>query len=202
MPPNLAFKPPKIPFAGAIVPKTVDALESGAAIFAAPHGTPYRGIDNRPHAKTADALRKAINGDAGWHGHWDFDLGAPLLGEGAYRLADLGDLPTRPQSGVHNRSLIEQAARAILARNAVPVMIGGDDSTPIPFIRAFEAHAPLTVVQIDAHIDWRDRRRGETLGFSNTMRRTSEMPHVGRIDEAYGDRNLICTCPPMEQYST
>ncbi|HET9846634.1 MAG TPA: aminomethyl-transferring glycine dehydrogenase [Nitrospira sp.] len=27
-------------------------------------------------------------------------------------------------------------------------------------------------------------------------------PHVGRIDEAYGDRNLICTCPPMEQYST
>ena len=27
-------------------------------------------------------------------------------------------------------------------------------------------------------------------------------PHVGRIDEAYGDRNLICTCPPMEHYST
>jgi glycine dehydrogenase len=27
-------------------------------------------------------------------------------------------------------------------------------------------------------------------------------PHVERIDEAYGDRNLICTCPPMEEYST
>jgi glycine dehydrogenase len=26
-------------------------------------------------------------------------------------------------------------------------------------------------------------------------------PHVGRIEEAYGDRNLICTCPPMEHYS-
>jgi len=25
-------------------------------------------------------------------------------------------------------------------------------------------------------------------------------PHVGRIDEAYGDRHLICTCPPMDQY--
>jgi glycine dehydrogenase len=24
-------------------------------------------------------------------------------------------------------------------------------------------------------------------------------PSVGRIDEAYGDRNLMCTCPPMEQ---
>ncbi|MCB9277103.1 MAG: aminomethyl-transferring glycine dehydrogenase [Lewinellaceae bacterium] len=27
-------------------------------------------------------------------------------------------------------------------------------------------------------------------------------PSVGRIDSAYGDRNLICTCPPMEAYQT
>jgi glycine cleavage system P protein (glycine dehydrogenase) len=27
-------------------------------------------------------------------------------------------------------------------------------------------------------------------------------PQVGRIDEAYGDRNLVCTCPPMEHYTT
>jgi glycine dehydrogenase len=27
-------------------------------------------------------------------------------------------------------------------------------------------------------------------------------PHVSRIDEAYGDRNLMCTCPPIEQYSS
>ncbi|MBK7827702.1 aminomethyl-transferring glycine dehydrogenase [Nannocystis sp.] len=26
-------------------------------------------------------------------------------------------------------------------------------------------------------------------------------PHVGRIDNAYGDRNLVCTCPPMEAYA-
>ncbi len=24
---------------------------------------------------------------------------------------------------------------------------------------------------------------------------------VGRIDQAFGDRNLICTCPPMEAYA-
>ncbi len=23
---------------------------------------------------------------------------------------------------------------------------------------------------------------------------------VGRVDNAYGDRNLVCTCPPMEAY--
>ena len=25
-------------------------------------------------------------------------------------------------------------------------------------------------------------------------------PSVGRIDDTYGDRNLVCTCPPMEEY--
>ncbi len=25
-------------------------------------------------------------------------------------------------------------------------------------------------------------------------------PTVGRIDSAYGDRNLVCTCPPMSEY--
>ncbi len=24
---------------------------------------------------------------------------------------------------------------------------------------------------------------------------------VGRVDDAYGDRNLVCTCPPVESYS-
>ncbi|HSR42178.1 MAG TPA: hypothetical protein VLL48_08405, partial [Longimicrobiales bacterium] len=25
-------------------------------------------------------------------------------------------------------------------------------------------------------------------------------PSVGRVDNAYGDRNLVCACPPMEAY--
>src|SRR5690606_596965 len=25
-------------------------------------------------------------------------------------------------------------------------------------------------------------------------------PSVGRVDNAHGDRNLICTCPPIESY--
>ena len=27
-------------------------------------------------------------------------------------------------------------------------------------------------------------------------------PAVGRIDNPYGDRHLICTCPPMDTYQT
>jgi hypothetical protein len=58
MPFELTFKRPRLPFAGADSPRSIKLLEGGAAIFAAPHGTPYEGIDNRPHAATADALRK------------------------------------------------------------------------------------------------------------------------------------------------
>ena len=31
---------------------------------------------------------------------------------------------------------------------------------------------------------------------------TKMWPRVGRIDDIYGDRNLECTCPPMESYSS
>jgi len=27
-------------------------------------------------------------------------------------------------------------------------------------------------------------------------------PSVGRIDDSYGDKNLVCTCPPMEEYES
>ena len=26
-------------------------------------------------------------------------------------------------------------------------------------------------------------------------------PAVGRVDNAYGDRHLVCTCPPVEEYA-
>jgi glycine dehydrogenase len=31
-------------------------------------------------------------------------------------------------------------------------------------------------------------------------RRSKLWPAVGRIDSAYGDRNLVCVCPPIEEY--
>jgi hypothetical protein len=29
---------------------------------------------------------------------------------------------------------------------------------------------------------------------------TKFWPTVSRIDDIYGDQNLVCTCPPMEMY--
>jgi agmatinase len=173
------MKKPDIPFLGAQNASSADGF--GAAIFAAPHGTPYRGIDNQVHADAANALRAALAGDAEFAQSWDFDFGGPVLGRGGFRLADIGDLPTRSADGPGNRELIAACTRAIVEAGAVPLMIGGDDSVPIPFIEAFAGEGPLTILQIDAHIDWRDERHGERLGFSNTMRRASEMAHVNTI---------------------
>jgi agmatinase len=173
------FVPAKVPFMGARTDIALDA--ANAVLFGAPHGTPYRGIDNEPFALAPDALRHAVEEDGRWIDHWDFDLDGPLLGNTDFKLADAGNLVTSSQDGPRNRALIKQATRRILDSGAIPLMIGGDDSTPIPFIEALESAGPLTIVQIDAHIDWRDERRGEPIGFSSTMRRASEMDHVERI---------------------
>ncbi len=154
------------------------------AVFGAPHGTPYRGIDNKVHQKSPDAFRQAIWGDAAWLDHWDYDFDGTLLPRGDFKAVDLGNLKTKSADGKGNRALIEKAARSCLDAGAVPVMFGGDDSTPIPFLNAFSGGSPITVLQIDAHIDWREEREKERMGYSSTMRRASEMEHVWRIVQA------------------
>jgi agmatinase len=178
---------PRPVFMGASRARTAQGFD--AAIFGAPHGTPYKSIDNKVHASAADAFRKALAADAEWLTHWDFDFGGTLLDDDAARIADLGDLATRPLAGKANRALIEATTRKIIEAGAVPIMFGGDDSTPIPFIAGFAANSPIVILQIDAHIDWRDERYGERFGFSSTMRRASELDHVWRIVQA-GVRGL------------
>ncbi len=174
---------PKIPaFMGSKPGRT--AKGANAAIFGAPHGTPYQGINNRVHTKAADSFRLALKEDATWLEHWDFDLDGPMLTNPEFKAVDLSNLPTKPADGRGNRKKIEDTTRAILNEGAVPIMFGGDDSVPIPFIAAFSGGPPITVLQIDAHIDWRDERYGERMGFSSTMRRASEQPHVWRIVQA------------------
>ena len=182
MPAELSFNPPNHPFLGARTARDPGKAEADAVVFAAPHGTSYRGQDGRVFEGAAKAMRKALLLESNWLDHWDFDLDDTLYPEDSrFRLADLGDLTTSHDDGPGNRAMIEACTRAILGRGAVPIMIGGDDSVPIPFIAGFEKHGPITIVQVDAHIDWRNERIGEQWGLSSTMRRASEMKHVKKI---------------------
>ena len=48
----------------------------------------------------------------------------------------------------------KMAVTKILEAGALPIILGGDHSIPIPVFRAYEGHGPITLIQIDAHIDW------------------------------------------------
>lgn len=151
----------------------------GAAVIGAPCATPYEGVE--PYATGAPAaIRAAAANDAPALHHMDFDLGAALIPPGC-AAADCGDIPHNLDDAPGNRAAIRAAIANLLSAGAVPVVLGGDDSIPIPVIEAYADHGPVTLIQIDAHIDWRDEVRGERLGLSSTMRRSSEMAHVERI---------------------
>ena len=127
------------------------------------------------------AIRAAAAAYAAGLGHMNFDLGGPVF-PGAVSAADAGDLPQDVADPAGNRARIFGAVNQILDRGAVPILIGGDDSLPIPMLEAYGARGKTyTVLQIDAHIDWRDEVDGERMGLSSTMRRASEMAHIGRI---------------------
>lgn len=38
---------------------------------------------------------------------------------------------------------------------------------------------------------------GQTLGTVSTGARDKYWPAVARVDGAFGDRTLVCSCPPM-----
>ena len=97
------------------------------------------------------------------------------------RLVDCGDVAGEATDGAANGHRITDAVAALLDRGAIPVCIGGDDSVPIPILRAFEGRGPITVLQVDAHLDFRDEVDGVREGYSSPMRRASEMQHVARI---------------------
>jgi len=157
----------------------IAGLDADLAIFGAAHGTPYA-VGAPSHASGAPAaLRAALEWYDTRRAHIDMDRGTPLM-QGV-RAVDLGDVPTSPDDdGTANRAAIRDTVAAIRAAGAAAVMLGGDDSVPIPFYEGF-AGEEIWIVQIDAHIDWRDEVEGVTHGFSSTMRRASEMAQVKGI---------------------
>ncbi|WP_377288975.1 arginase family protein [Rhizobium sp. SG2393] len=155
---------------GGVAPKAV--------IAGVRHATAYPEQDCAGHAAAAAAIRAASQEDAGFIGHFDFDLGGPLFGDGPVCCIDGGDIDTTAHDNAANRLRIEETVQSILSSSAVPILMGGDCSVTIPFLSGFSGGEPIVVVQIDAHIDWREERFGERFGFSSPMRRASEMPHV------------------------
>ena len=152
---------------------------SEAIVLGAALATVY--AERHPHATEAPAaVRAASRRLARFAGHYDFDIDAPFA-SWLRRVADDGDVNTVRADAEGNRRRITSAVARVVERGAMPVLLGGDDSVAEPFVGGWRDHAPVTVVQLDAHLDFRDEVAGEQHGYSSPIRRACEMPWVRRI---------------------
>jgi len=159
-------------------------LQADIVLIGAPYATPYA-PEKPPHALNApDAIRSESNRYPDDPIAWDFDLGGTLLNASQKKVVDYGDLPGSQDDPSGNRQCIQDAVAATITKNAIPVILGGDDSVPIPVMRAYAESDPFYVLQLDAHIDWRDEVNGIRDGYSSTMRRASELDCVTGIVQA------------------
>lgn len=61
-------------------------------------------------------------------------------------------------------------------------------------------HAPHTAEILLSDAWDRPYTRNEAAYPAAWVRQNKFWPSVSRVDNAYGDRNLVCSCPPMEDY--
>ena len=160
----------------------LDSLDANVAILGVPYSDPYS-IDQVTNDQTnaPTAIRRASARASGGVERWDFDLGGPIFDGKSIRVVDCGDVPGDARDLAAHYGLAEQAARQITADGTFLITLGGDHGVPIPILRGLDAHGPITLVQIDAHLDWLDTRNGVREGYSSPIRRASEMEHIGEI---------------------
>jgi agmatinase len=160
------------------------ALDADIVVLGIPYGVPYgmAGFHNASSTAPAAIRQASLRfGFGGFIEHWDFDLDGPLLGDARLRIVDVGDVVGEPLDIPGSAARATSAVSDILELGAIPIVLGGDDSIPIPVLRAYEGHAHMSLLQIDAHIDWRHEVGGVTEGYSSPMRRASEMEWIGEI---------------------
>lgn len=129
-------------------------------------------------AEAPRAVRAISQNFVKYRGNHDFDVRGPLLGLEAARLYDCGDVIAEPGDATSLSEKATAAVRKLVSCGAVPIAIGGDHATTIPVLRGFEGRGPLCVIQVDAHMDFRDEMAGFREGYSSPMRRASEMEWV------------------------
>ena len=161
---------------------TIDDVKAGqVVVLGASEATPYDAAEASHSALAPGAMRAASKVLAGQLKQHDFDLGTTLVTPERPIEAigvDLGDVRTRVREADVNRQRIAAAVARVLAAGGAPLVLGGDDSVPIPMLAGFEGQEPVTIVQVDAHVDWADTIRGQDMGYGSPMRRVAAMPWV------------------------
>ena len=130
----------------------LELLNSPIALIGMPCATPYESVG--PYCKNAPrALRESISSLNANIDRHNFDINGKIFVDDETRAVDCGDLPYDENNFQLNREQISSAIKKILKKDSIPIVIGGDDSIPIPVFQAFEGIEKYTILQIDAHID-------------------------------------------------
>jgi agmatinase len=168
-------------FVDAPVCRDLNRLDADVAVLGVPYGIPYEMGQCRSFGAPAYIREKSLRYRRVHQRCHALDKDGAEFRFADFRLVDCGDVPGDP---LDFRGAVDRATAAvgtILAKDAVPVVIGGDDAIPIPVVRAYRDFGPIVVLQIDEHLDFSDGTNGVTEGYSSPMRRISEMPWVTQI---------------------
>ena len=126
-------------------------------------------------AEAPPLIRAALHSPA-WNS-WAHGL-HDVLGSGG--LTDAGDLALPPRGDA--RTLIEAAIAEVVAGGWRPLALGGDHSVTYPAVRAVaRAHAPLTILHVDAHPDLYDAFEGDRFSHACPFARIMEEGLAARL---------------------
>ncbi len=155
----------------------LDILDADLAVVGVPFSVPYDLYRSTMCSTAPQTIREqSMRFAPRYLSHYDFDFGGDLLAGRRVEMVDCGDVATTPSTIQENPGRVTAVIRKILERGAVPIVLGGEHSIPIPVMRAYEGHGPIHIVHVDAHLDWRDEIGGVKDGLSSPLRRASEMP--------------------------
>ncbi len=174
-------------FLYAEVQTDLDSLAADIVFLGIPHGSAYTpDAMSNDQTRAPDTIRRVTDRVSRSLERHDFDVGGPIYDNRPVRAVDAGNVPydLSVPGGDHFRKA-EAAIRKIVAAGAMPITFGGDHGIPIPIFRGLAdlepEKGPITLVQIDAHIDCREEVNGVHDGLSSPIRRASEMDHFGDI---------------------
>ncbi|ALL68271.1 Arginase family [Paraburkholderia caribensis MBA4] len=176
----MSLSPVSTTFLGADNLVDPNLVETPYAFLGIPYGPPYAGWELSASADAADCVRNLTSSRSftRFITHWNFDIGGPQSENGRPNVTDLGNV----QGDVHNIDRIYSAALDALlplVRNGiVPLVMGGLDSIPPMLVAPFQGVEDINVLQLDAHIDYRDEIYGRRDGYSSPMRRIRDFSCV------------------------
>ena len=126
----------------------------------------------------------------------------------AKRLIDYGfHAPTMswPVAGTLMVEPTESESKAELDRFIDAMMMIREEAKQIEKGEVEENKSPLRNAPHPAHLlvgkEWHYPYSRETAAYPvSWTRKNKYWPPVSRVDNAYGDRNVVCSCPPVDQY--